>query len=240
MRISSIFRTLDGESPEPLKYAIFVRTGGCHIRCWKSTGFCDAPHTLDLNHKYAEVKVEHVAKRVNILAKGKVRACTITGGEPWLQKDECMQLAYMLREDRIFSTLETSGTLPMAKSEVVAFAHVVMDIKPPSTEMHEKNVFENLEHLRGGDVVKVVLSDENDFEWALDIIRKYDTSARVRFGVRAGCAISLKHVFEWLEENKAYDIGLNMQLHKLVFKTKEPFYKDLKDVDYAALERAEV
>ena len=230
LKIASIFTTIDGEVTfgGPWCWTTFVRLGGCNLRCWRSSGFCDAPHTLDLNFPYPERTPEQVFNKVCEMG---VERVTITGGEPLLQEEALYELMKLIRSEGFDATLETSGSLPIGRPDY--FDSVIMDVKPPSTQMAKKNFVGNMARLRKCDYVKVVLEDKADFEWALRYIEAYPTKAKVAFGPRYNY-LEPRQLLEWIRDAKRFDIQLNLQSHKFNFPECHPEpVKSLRAVDFA-------
>ena len=46
-----------------------------------------------------------------------------------------------------------------------------MDIKCPDSNMVDKNLWSNLDHLKKTDEVKFVIASRKDFEWAIECIK---------------------------------------------------------------------
>lgn len=235
LKIVSIFRTLDGEVTKggPLNWSTFIRFGGCNLRCWKSSGFCDAPHSLRLDYPYRQYEL---GEAIAAATRFKTNRFTITGGEPLLQRTGCVSLATHLPG---FVSLETSGSLEITSTELNAFGCIIMDLKPPSTEMDRKNEMSNMAVLRKQDYVKFVLSDRLDFDWACWAIQTFPTQAKVAMGPRHGL-LDPTDIIKWMEEKELFDVQLNLQLHKYIFKQPEPFYKTLNDVPVLTMIEREV
>ena len=95
---------------------------------------------------------------------------TVTGGEPLPQKD-CLSLLRALCDTGYEVSLETSGDLDIG--EVDARVMRVVDIKTPASGEAEKNYWENLSLLARHDEIKFVLCDENDYQWAKQILLQH-------------------------------------------------------------------
>jgi 7-carboxy-7-deazaguanine synthase len=92
-----------------------------------------------------------------------------------------------------------------------------MDIKCPGSQMHEKNRWENLNHLKPTDEIKMVLADRADFEWAMIKIKEHRLTER--FKVLLSPAFGLlkpKDLAEWIVAEKL-DVRLNLQQHKYIW-----------------------
>lgn len=234
MKVASIFCTVDGEVTYkgPWHWTVFLRTGGCNLRCWKSSGFCDAPHTLEMNGPYAQMSIEEVV--ADVIRFGDVRRCTITGGEPLLQFEDVQEVSAKLSGDYHWDvTLETSGSISFNRRQQLRdIISVIVDLKPPSTEMSKNNRLGILQHLWQADFVKIVLQDEEDYRWALDTIDHNPTEASIAFGVRWGY-LRLETVADWLRRDQRFGIMLNMQSHKYIWDNSHPTpVASLKQVDF--------
>lgn len=231
LKVASIFRTVDGEvtAKGPWHWTTFVRLGMCNLRCWKSSGFCDAPHTLDMKYPYPQMTLEEIY--LDIDAKKTARV-TFTGGEPLLQKEGLVLLSNELLDLGYITTLETSGSIGMPCSIVDSFTSIIMDVKPPSTEMHKNNITENMKQLRPQDFVKFVIQDRADFEWSILYLKSHPTVAQVAFGPRWGFLEPAK-LLGWIERIERFEIMLNVQSHKWFWPECHPDpVETLQQVDF--------
>ncbi len=149
-KISEIFVSIQGEGLYAGQKQVFIRFAGCNLSC----AYCDEPaasakrslpgpfsgHRLQAaNHRqesvYAEMTVSSVAAEVIRLArKGRVRAVSLTGGEPLLQWRFIKVLAPALKEAGLTLHLETNGVLYDGLCRVRDLLDVIaMDIKLPSS-----------------------------------------------------------------------------------------------------------
>lgn len=235
MKIISIFRTIDGEVTYrgPWGWSTFVRLGWCNLRCWKSTGFCDAPHSLVKESDfYQNLSLREVVNRILELKTPRV---TITGGEPLLQANDVYDLAARLYDLGKIVTLETSGSLQFKTADLQDFHSVIMDVKCPSTEMDKSNKPLNMGQLRHRDYVKFVIEDRNDYHFALDYVDKHPTKAIVAFGPRWDY-LPPYAIAKWLEEDERFDIQLNLQSHKYIWPNCDPSpVQKLEDVDVESI-----
>ena len=95
----------------------------------------------------------------------------VTGGEPLAQKN-CLALLNALCNAGYSVSLETSGALDI--SGVDARVSRIMDIKVPGSGEAERNRWENLPLLNKHDEIKFVLTDREDYAWALAVMRRDD------------------------------------------------------------------
>jgi 7-carboxy-7-deazaguanine synthase len=112
LRVSEIFRSLQGEGPNTGMAATFLRLAACNLRCQ----FCDTPYSWDFDRFDAsqEAHTETVARLAERLLVDAPTRLVVTGGEPLLQQQALVSLF-----DQLPATLpieiETNGTiLPLA------------------------------------------------------------------------------------------------------------------------------
>jgi organic radical activating enzyme len=120
-----IFESYQGEGPYVGAPQIFVRMGGCHLRC----AYCDTPESWTTEGSAtweAPALIEELHRR----SAGRFHSISVTGGEPLLQADF---LAEVLARKPLPVHLDTSGMLPHRLERIIDFIDVVaMDIKLPS------------------------------------------------------------------------------------------------------------
>jgi organic radical activating enzyme len=183
LRLVEIFSAIQGEGVYVGERQLFVRLGGCNLRCV----YCDQPETLDAT-QIPRYRVEQnagkrdfvwrenlatVADVVEAIEKldqprGLHRTVSITGGEPLLQPSGLRALLPTLRERGYRIYCDTNGMLPLHAAQVADLMDVVaMDIKLPSSTGEPPFWKEHAEFLKVFEpsqvFVKVVV-DEN-FKW---------------------------------------------------------------------------
>lgn len=195
MRVSEIYASVQGEGPRTGQTTVFLRFGGCNLRCpgWP----CDTPHAIDPAYRNEWYRIEpgDIAERVDTIAgMSGAKLVTYTGGEPFLQpKDDLMRLSHSLQATGYKLEAFTNGTLlypPWAVHNI----RMIMDWKLPGSgevQFGPKNPtrIENVERLWnfGGThplqdkhAVKFVIKDEFDFTTALELYDKYLREATER------------------------------------------------------------
>jgi len=138
----------------------------------------------------------------------------VTGGEPLLQKETPVLVSRLL-EEGYGVMMETNGSLPVA--EIDPRVMLVMDIKAPASGESDSFHMPNLEFLKEGDNIKMVLADRRDYSWAAGMIRRHALAGR--------CDVLLSPVFgmldpgelvRWMLEDRI-SARLNLQLHKIIW-----------------------
>jgi 7-carboxy-7-deazaguanine synthase len=104
MRISEIFRSVQGEGRLTGTEGVFVRACGCNLRC----GYCDTPYA-SWSPEGIEMSVAEIVRRVEGLACSGERHVVLTGGEPMIF-EESVPLSQGIRRSGRHLTIETAGT----------------------------------------------------------------------------------------------------------------------------------
>jgi len=140
----------------------------------------------------------------------------VTGGEPLAQKKVFPFITQLC--DRGYEVLiETGGYV--STENVDERAKIILDVKCPASGEAERNHWPNLERLRSDkDEVKFVVADLADWDFAREIIGKYDLENRAK-----AVLISPVHGVEELAEiaeavaRSGLHVRLNLQLHKYIW-----------------------
>lgn len=204
MRVNEIFYSVQGESTRAGLPCVFVRLSGCHLRCQ----WCDTAYAFE---EGSEMSVDEILERVKDYP---CRLMELTGGEPLLQTEAAPLITRFL--DLGYKVLlETSGSV--AIGPVDPRAHVIMDLKCPGSGMTHHMQWENIRCLREKDEVKFVVSDRRDFDWAVDVIRRYDLIRRcpVLLSPVHG-ALEPRDLAEWILES-GLNVRLQLQIHKMIW-----------------------
>jgi 7-carboxy-7-deazaguanine synthase len=207
MRITEIYKSIQGESTWAGMPCIFVRTNRCDLRCT----WCDSAFTFTGG---VETSIEAILAEVERLGPGIVE---ITGGEPMLQRD-IDDLARRLCDSGRTVLIETGGHRDIGPEVLDPRVIRVMDLKCPGSGESDKNRWENLDHLRPTDEVKFVLTGRADYEWARDVIRQHGLEDRtiVLLSVAHGM-VEPRDVVEWMLED-GLRARFQMQMHKVIWE----------------------
>jgi len=204
IRVTEIFRSIQGEGMRAGFPCAFIRLTGCSLRCvW-----CDSAYAF---YGGLEMSVEEAAEKTLAMGTDLVE---VTGGEP-LEQDSVYPLMERLLDAGRTVLLETGGHVPLDRVDPRVVK--IVDVKAPGSGMQAANLPENLEKLTPQDEIKFVLADRKDFDWALEFVRsrELDSSNVVTFSP-VWESLSATDLAEWIRDS-GRKIRLGMQLHKLLW-----------------------
>jgi len=162
MCISEIYPAISGEGSSTGQVCTIVRTTSCNLRC----SFCDTTYAYEGGE---EVSVKNV---LGAVLKYGIGTVLFTGGEPLLNEESASSFLRAMLENEIITYVETNGSIDIRPFKLLA--HIVMDVKTPSSGMHEKMNWDNMAYLGPTDEVKFVVANEDDYLYAREIITKYN------------------------------------------------------------------
>ncbi len=210
LRVAELFASLQGESTRAGRPCAFVRLAGCTLGCtWCDTAWARDPATG------REMTVDAI--RDAIRRMGLPLVC-VTGGEP-LEQPGTPALAAALAADGLEVLVETNGAediRPLAPP-----ARRILDWKAPASGACARMRQENLEALREGDEIKIVVADRADFDWAAACIREHalDKRAPVLLSPAAG-RLAPARLADWLLTERL-PARLQLQLHRILWPERE-------------------
>ncbi len=163
--IAEIFSSISGEGSWMGRAAIFVRFSGCNLSC----EWCDEKHA----GKYIEL--DKVIECVLSMSK-KIKRVVITGGEPLLQKEDCISLIEKLSNNGFKIMIETNGTLinKLNSKDTQILKRCELTVSPKKGHVSgnsirvAKNLFSNFKFVVGSKSWKL--------EEVKSIVDKYDIS----------------------------------------------------------------
>jgi 7-carboxy-7-deazaguanine synthase len=206
LRVTEIFLSIQGESTHAGRPCSFVRLTGCPMRCT----WCDSVYTFTGGER---ISFEEIFKQLKDFGCNLVE---VTGGEPLAQKN-VFPFIERLCDAGYEVLIETGGFVSTAQTD--ERAKIILDVKCPASGEAERNHWANLDRLRKEkDEVKFVVADLRDWEFAREIIAKYDLENRARavlispvFGVE-----NLPEIAETVA-GSGLKVRLNLQLHKYIW-----------------------
>lgn len=204
LKINEIFYSIQGESTFAGRPCVLVRLTGCQMRC----AWCDTEYSfyegrwMSRGEVIAEV-IRHGCPLVEL-----------TGGEPLLQPG-VRPLMAELCDAGYEVLLETGGGVSIA--DVDPRVHRIVDVKCPGSGEAKNNRFENLDLLTARDEVKFVLTGEEDYLWARELVRerRLAQTCPVHFSPVHG-AVNLEALAEWILRDRL-PVRLQLQLHKFIW-----------------------
>ncbi len=206
LRVTEIFRSIQGESTHAGRPCTFVRLTGCPMRCvW-----CDSEYTFTGGESFS---LKEVLGRVRAFG---CKLVEVTGGEPLAQR-EAFGLVAALCSEGFEVLVETGGYV--STEGLDPRARIILDVKCPASGEEARNHWPNLERLRAEqDEVKFVIADFDDWTYALEIIKRYELNKRAHAVLisPAWDTVDLKEVAEWIAAS-GLDLRMQLQLHKYIW-----------------------
>jgi len=204
MKVCEIFSSIQGESSFSGSPCVFIRLTGCNLRC----SYCDTAYAYD---EGSDIKYSEIHERIKSFGIGMVE---VTGGEPLLQEGTHSLIENLL-DDGFRVLLETNGS--MSIENVDKRAHIVLDIKTPSSKMSEKMYMKNLECISIKDDLKFVMSNREDYDWAERLVKEYALTQKTNvyfspvFGILDPGILG-----QWIIRDRL-GVRLGIQLHKFIY-----------------------
>jgi 7-carboxy-7-deazaguanine synthase len=206
LRVTEIFRSIQGESTHAGRPCSFVRLTGCPMRCvW-----CDSEYTFTGGE---HMSIEAVLSQVD--SHG-CKLVEVTGGEPLAQR-EALDLIKELCDRDYEVLVETGGYV--STEDVDPRAHIILDVKCPGSGESERNHWPNLDHLKSDrDEVKFVIADLADWKFAQEVIERYQLEKRAKAVLISPVwdAVNPQDVANWISSS-GMNVRMQLQLHKYIW-----------------------
>ena len=206
LRVTEIFRSIQGESTHAGRPCTFVRLTGCPMRCT----WCDSEYTFTGGE---QVSIDEVLKQVRDFG---CRLVEVTGGEPLAQR-EAFDLIQRLCDENYEVLIETGGYV--STEDLDRRARVILDVKCPASGEAERNHWPNLTRLRSDlDEVKFVVADRADWDFARRVVNDYELESRTRSILISPAweQIDLQELANWILES-GMNARMQLQMHKYVW-----------------------
>ena len=206
LRVTEIFRSIQGESTHAGRPCTFVRLTGCPMRCvW-----CDSEYTFTGGAHYS---IDSIMAQVNAFG---CKLVEVTGGEPLAQK-EAFTLIERLCNDGFEVLVETGNYV--STEGLDPRVKVILDVKCPASGEEPRNEWSNLERLRSDkDEVKFVIADEADWEYAKKVIKEHDLETRAKAILISPVwgQANLEEMANWIA-GSGLNVRMQLQLHKYIW-----------------------
>jgi 7-carboxy-7-deazaguanine synthase len=204
LKITEVFRSLQGEADTVGIPTVFVRLTGCPLRC----GYCDTAYAF---HGGEWWTIEDVLARVRAL---EVSHVCVTGGEP-LAQPTAAALLTALCDGGWRVSLETSGAMPLAAVDPRVVK--VVDIKTPGSGEESRNRYDELPRLGAADLIKFVIVDRADYEWSRAQLRERRLAERCTVLFSPSHAeLPARDLADWVLEDRL-PVRFQVQLHKYLW-----------------------
>lgn len=206
LRVTEIFRSIQGESTHMGRPCTFVRLTGCPMRCT----WCDSEYTFTGG--------EHMSLE-SVMAEVRAYGCQlveVTGGEPLAQR-EAFKLIERLCDEGYEVLIETGGYVSTEK--VDERAKLILDVKCPASGEEARNHWPNLDRLRAEkDEVKFVIADRADWDYARAVVARYDLERRARAVLISPVwgQVDLQEMADWISAS-GLDVRMQLQMHKQIW-----------------------
>ena len=205
LTINEIFHSVQGESSYAGQPCVFVRLTACDLRC----SWCDTPYAF---HEGGKRTLDDVVAEVTAYGCPLVE---ITGGEPLLQEDVYPLMQRLVQDGRTV-LLETGGH--RSTDRVPDGVVTILDVKCPGSGEAHRHDWHNFARLRPGDEVKFVVRDRADYEYAKDVIARYDLqvlAAAIHLSPVHG-ELDPRLLSEWVLADRLR-VRVQLQLHKIIW-----------------------
>lgn len=206
LRVTEMFRSIQGESTHAGRPCAFVRLTGCPMRCvW-----CDSEYTFTGGES---LSID------SVLAKVREFGCElveVTGGEPLAQK-EAFALIERLCDEGYEVLIETGGYV--STEGVDPRAKIILDVKCPASGEEARNHWPNLDRLRSDrDEVKFVVANRGDWDYAREVISKHslEKSAHAVLISPVWNDVDLVELADWISSS-GLNVRLQLQMHKQIW-----------------------
>lgn len=204
LRITEIFHSLQGESVTVGLPTVFVRLTGCPLRCQ----YCDTAYAF---HGGRVVSLDDILQAVQSFDCPQV---CVTGGEP-LAQPGCRVLLKELCDAGYQVSIETSGARDISGLDERVM--VVMDLKTPGSGEVDKNLLENLNHLKSTDQIKFVLCSRQDYEWAVEMMQTHHLAMKTHILFSPSWKqLNPTDLANWIVQDRL-PVRFQLQLHKILW-----------------------
>ena len=208
MKLYEIYTSIQGETQYAGLPCTLVRFAACDLRC----SYCDTEYAFTGGQDVTidAIVADVVARRVPLVL--------LTGGEPLLQR-ELPALCEALLARNLEVMIETGGHRDT--SRLPAGVVVILDVKTPGSGESSKMCWANLERLGARDAVKFVVTSEEDYRWARELIREKRLDARCHVLLSPSFGqVEPRELVAWMLRDQL-PARLNLQIHKYVWPPDE-------------------
>ena len=203
LRVTEVFHSLQGEAAFSGLPTVFIRLTGCPLRC----RYCDTAYAFGGGEWRT---VDALVEEATSFATPYV---CVTGGEP-LAQPRCLELLRALCGRGLDVSLETSGAIDIAGVDPRVCR--VVDIKTPGSGELERNLESNIALLTARDVLKFIICDRADYEWAKRWLAERPRLPAPVFFSPSFAELPGRELADWILADRLPG-RLQLQLHKLLW-----------------------
>lgn len=250
MALINIFKSINGEGYAAGKPTVFIRTFGCNLRC----GFCDTkecwskdnmlkvyPERIDWEDPFKWMTAQQIFEEVNQMEQGwNHKSICLTGGEPLMEENKEFMINELLPlfVSALYDVgIETDGGVDYTDYKNKfnpPFVNpatgnrtgitIVADYKLPHSKMTSKMLKKNFKLYSKYDLVKMVISDDEEDWKELDwVVNESGTQAQIYLSPCFG-EVTMNRIPEYIMEHPDKNLKAQIQIHKIFW---EPTKKDV-------------
>lgn len=217
MKVSEIFKSIEGEGIRMGQAAVFVRLHGCNLRC----SYCDSMYAVE-GPDFKQMGVGEVLAAVEAYRnESGIKCVTLTGGEPLIHEG-VGELLTAFCDDGFEVNVETNGTVPCEWRLPGLF--YTMDWKCKSSGMSARMKMENIISLGKNDVLKFVVGSVEDLLEAEGVVARLsltspDNMPHIFISPVWG-ELTNEQIVNWMVSSKVMtqnNARFQVQLHKIVW-----------------------
>jgi len=202
--VSELYESIQGESSHCGQRCVFIRLTGCPLRC----KWCDSESSFQGGTRMDIDELVHDVTSMN------TPLVEVTGGEP-LAQTGCLVLLKKLCDSGRTILLETSGALDIKK--VDPRVTTIMDIKCPGSGESKSNLWDNIQHLKPQDELKLVIACREDYIWARDVLARHGLLGQHTVYLSpADGILDPAELADWILQDRL-NVRFQIQIHKVIW-----------------------
>lgn len=173
MKISEIFRSIQGEGVYVGTPTTFVRLAVCNYAC----SWCDTKYSWMANysHEWKEMTGEEVISQIG---ENEKHVC-FTGGEPMVQAGQLQPISRHLKKQNHFLTVETNGSIYEPEEHRGLFDFWTVSPKLSGSGMQDRLDLQVLDDIFTNEEgqLKFVVTSKGELKEILEITRSLDSTS---------------------------------------------------------------
>lgn len=213
-RVVEKFVSINGEGQFAGVLAVFIRFAFCNLRC----SYCDTMYANEASASYERLSEDEI---VAYIKEQQVNHVTLTGGEPLMQ-EHIHSLIQRLLTEGLQVEIETNGSIGLNTFLSPFRPFFTLDYKLPASGMESHMNLENYEYITEQDVVKFVISDQEDLEKAHQIVKQFNLINKTQVYFSSVFAeISPSEIVDYMIKHHLNGVRLQLQIHKFIWPPEQ-------------------